>query len=53
MMQMMSDLKSVKTLNMHGKRSSDVNWIKLYWERANTEKPTKFIFSSSSSFCIN
>ena len=46
MMQMMSDLKSVKTLNMHGKRSSDVNWIN-YIGESNTEKPTKLFLAQA------
>jgi hypothetical protein len=46
MMQMMSDLKSVKTLNMHGKRSSDVNWIN-YIGGSNTKKPTKLFLAQA------
>jgi len=46
MMQMMSDLKSVKTLKMHGRNSSDVSWIN-YIGGSNTKKPTKLFLAQA------
>ena len=37
---MMSDLKSVKTLKMHGKNSSGVSWVNYIGEN-NAKKPTE------------
>ena len=46
MMQMMSDLQSVKTLKMHGKNSIDVNWIN-YIGGNNTKKPAELFLAQA------
>jgi uncharacterized protein (DUF1800 family) len=52
MMQMMSDLQSVKTLKMHGKNTVEANWIN-YIGGNNSEKTYRIIFSPSSGFCFS
>ena len=46
MMQMMSDLKSVKTLKMHGKSTRDINWIN-YVKTGNVKKPSELFLSQA------
>jgi len=46
MMQMMSDLKSVKTLKMHGKNSNDVSWVN-YIGGNNAKKPTELFLAQA------
>jgi uncharacterized protein (DUF1800 family) len=46
MMQMMSDLKSVKTLKMHGKNSSDVSWVNYIGEN-NAKKPAELFLAQA------
>jgi hypothetical protein len=46
MMQMMSDLKSVKTLKMHGRNSSDVSWVNYIGEN-NAKKPAELFLAQA------
>ena len=46
MMQMMSDLKSVKTLKMHGRNSSDVSWVNYIGEN-NVKKPAELFLAQA------
>ena len=46
MMQMMSDLKSVKTLKMHGRNSSDVSWENYIGEN-NVKKPAELFLAQA------
>ena len=46
MMQMMSDLKSVKTLKMHGKSRRDINWIN-YVKTGNIKKPSELFLAQA------
>ena len=46
MMQMMSDLKSVKTLKMHGKHSREVSWIN-YIGGNNTKEPAELFLAQA------
>ena len=45
-MQMMSDLKSVKTLKMHGRNSSDVSWENYIGEN-NVKKPAELFLAQA------
>ena len=46
MTQMMSDLQSVKTLKMHGKKSIDVNWVN-YTGGNITKKPAELFLAQA------
>ena len=46
MMQMMSDLQSVKTLKMHGKNTVEVNWIN-YIGGNNSKKPAELFLAQA------
>jgi hypothetical protein len=46
MMQMMSDLQSVKTLKMHGKNTVEANWIN-YIRGDNSKKPAELFLAQA------